>query len=36
MVTVATDASLLRGAALAELAATRGEQAETGGGKGYS
>jgi 4-hydroxy-2-oxoheptanedioate aldolase len=36
MVTVATDASLLRGAALAELAATRGEQAETGGGRGYS
>jgi 4-hydroxy-2-oxoheptanedioate aldolase len=36
MVTVATDASLLRGAALSELAAVRGEQAETGQGKGYS
>jgi 4-hydroxy-2-oxoheptanedioate aldolase len=36
MVTVATDASLLRGAALAELAAVRGEQAETRQGEGYS
>ena len=36
MVTVATDASLLRGAALAELAAVRGEQAEARQGKGYS
>ena len=36
MVTVATDASLLKGAALSELAAVRGEQAETRQGKGYS
>lgn len=36
MVTVATDASLLRGAALAELAVVRGEDAETKPGRGYS
>ncbi len=36
MVTVATDASLLRSAALAELAVVRGERAETEEGKGYS
>ena len=36
MVTVATDASLLKGAALSELASARGEQAEAGRGKGYS
>ena len=36
MVTVATDAALLRGAALEELATVRGEQAEIGQGKGYS
>jgi 4-hydroxy-2-oxoheptanedioate aldolase len=36
MVTVATDASLLKEAALGELAAASGERAETGQGKGYS
>jgi 4-hydroxy-2-oxoheptanedioate aldolase len=36
MVTVATDASLLGGAALSELASARGEHAETGRGEGYS
>ncbi len=36
MVTVATDASLLRGAALAELAVARGERTEADPGQGYS
>ena len=36
MVTVGTDASLLRGAALRELSVVRGEQAKPGQGKGYS
>ena len=36
MVTVATDASLLRGAALAELGVVRGEDAEAAPGQGYS
>lgn len=36
MVTVATDASLLRGAALAELAVVRAERAEADPGQGYS
>lgn len=36
MVTVATDASLLRGAALAELAVVRGDDAEAKPGQGYS
>jgi 4-hydroxy-2-oxoheptanedioate aldolase len=36
MVTVATDASLLRGAALSELASARSEQNGAGEGKGFS